>query len=94
MARPGNPYIQVSWDETADARKVGYRVYRSDDGGPYLPVGSSFVNGFVDLNANLGHNYRYAVTFYSYYGLESPVSASYPVTAKFIRVYLPVVRNR
>lgn len=70
---------------------AGYRVYRSQNGGAWLPVGGSFAPGYVDVTASALGAYRYAVAVYTGEGGESPLSQPVGVGARPLRVYLPLV---
>ncbi len=74
-ARPGQPVALLHWTPSADERVAGYRVYRSVDGGASKPAGSSFVAGWLDLDARGGHRYRYTVASFTQDGLESEPGA-------------------
>jgi fibronectin type 3 domain-containing protein len=91
---PHNPYIWVHWDTVNDSRVAGYRIYRSEEGGPFLPMGSSFVTGFLDVNSQLGKHYRYAVAAYGASGAESLLSNYYPVYTTPYLTYLPLIRRK
>ncbi len=90
LAQTGNSLVYLQWTPLSDRRVAGYRVYRSQDGGPFAPVGSTFVPGFVDLTALLDHTYHYAVTTFNVDGVESDLSGATEVGASSFRVYLPV----
>lgn len=92
-ARPGEPVAWLHWDAVDDPRVVGYRVYRADDGGPKRPVGSSFVPGWLELNSEVGHSYRYTVTSFTVDGLESPPSDGVNLRVKGTIVCLPLVER-
>ena len=91
LAQTGNPLVYLQWTPLTDRRVAGYRVYRSEDGGPFAPVGSTFVEGFVDLTASLDHTYHYAVTTFTIDGVESELSSAMEVGVSSFRVYLPAV---
>lgn len=88
---PGSALVFLGWDAVADRRVAGYRVYRSQEGGVWQPVGSSFAPGYVDLTANALGAYRYAVAAYTAEGGESPPSQSVGVGERPLRVFLPFV---
>ncbi|HET7087241.1 MAG TPA: hypothetical protein VFL17_01185, partial [Anaerolineae bacterium] len=91
LAQTGNSLVYLQWTPLTDRRVAGYRVYRAEDGGPFVPVGSTFVEGFVDLTASLDHTYRYAVTTFTIDGIESELSSALEVATSSYHVYLPVV---
>lgn len=68
--------IVLTWTPPEDRRVVGYRIYRSDDGGPYVPLGVSDVPGYADLQAAPQHTYAYHVTSFNASGEESPATRS------------------
>jgi hypothetical protein len=90
LAQTGNSLVYLQWTPLSERRVAGYRVYRSEDGGPFAPVGSSFVGGFVDLNASLDHVYHYAVATFNVDGVESELSSALEVGVSSFRVYLPL----
>lgn len=68
----------VTWQRaTAGSGVVSYRVWRSEDGGEYAPVGGvgSSVATFTDRAGLTGASYRYRVTALDADGAESPPSA-------------------
>ena len=69
--QPGTPWVQLSWDHIADARVAGVRVYAEDVAGQILPLGSSGVDGFLDLSAQFNAPRTYYLTSYSASGQES-----------------------
>lgn len=77
--RTGHPVTQLSWRGSTDPRVAGYRVYRREADGRYVPLGASTLEGFLDLSAQFGVMRTYAVTTYSQRGVESPLSD--PVSA-------------
>ncbi len=88
---PGSALVFLAWDAVADRRVAGYRVYRSEGGAAWQPVGGSFAPGYVDLTAGALGAYRYAVAAYSAEGGESPLSAPIGVGGRALRVYLPLL---
>jgi|GEM_PF-1581804 len=72
--RKGMPVTQLQWRGSTDPRVVGYRVYRREANGRYVPLGASAVEGFLDLSAQFGVMRTYAVTSYSRRGVESELS--------------------
>jgi hypothetical protein len=93
QVQPGSSLVFLGWDAVADRRVAGYRVYRSEDGGAWQPIGGSFAPGYVDLKASVGRAYRYAVTAYAAEGGESPLSAQFSVGTRPLRIYLPLVQR-
>lgn len=89
--KPGSPLVFLGWDPVTDRRIAGYRVYRSETGGAWAPIGGSFAPGYMDLSATAGRTYTYAVTAYTASGIESPLSQAASVTAPPLRVFLPMV---
>lgn len=90
--QPTSGLVFLQWTPVDDARLAGYRIYRSQDGGPLEPVGSTFVPGFVDLNAAVGHTLRYAVSTYTGAGSESAMGSPVEVTlVGGSQVFLPLV---
>ncbi len=87
---PGSALVFLGWDAVADRRVAGYRVYRSQEGGVWQPVGSSFAPGYVDVTASALAAYRYAVAAYTAEGGESPLSQPVGVGERPLRVYLPL----
>jgi hypothetical protein len=89
--------VILQWEAPEAGAVAGYRIYRSDDGGPALPAGSSFVPGWLDLTSQPGHTYRYAVVSYAANGLEGEPSEARQVTLKppMRPTFLPLaLRNR
>ncbi len=94
QVQPGSPLVFLGWDAVADRRVAGYRVYRSEAGGAWTPVGGSFAPGYVDLAARAATAYRYAVAAYTAEGRESPLSSPLNVGARPLRAYLPLVARQ
>ena len=92
-AATGSAGVLLQWEAPAAGAVAGYRVYRATDGGPSLPAGSSFVTGWVDVTAQPGHRYQYAVVSYAANGLEGEPSAVRQVTLPAAKAYtyLPLV---
>ncbi len=86
----GSALVFLGWDAVADRRVAGYRVYRSEDGGSWQPIGASFAPGYVDLTASASAAYHYAVVAYTATGIESPLGPSFGVAGRTVRVYLPL----
>jgi hypothetical protein len=72
--RMGMSVTQLQWRGSTDPRVVGYRVYRREADGQYVPLGASAVEGFLDLSSQFGVMRTYAVSSYSARGVESPLS--------------------
>ena len=66
----------MHWTELADRHVVGYRVYREEQRGKRVPVGSTFTGGWADPKSEPGRRYRYVVTSYAANGAESAPSAA------------------
>jgi hypothetical protein len=91
QVEPGSALVFLGWDAVADPRVAGYRVYRSENGGAWQPVGGSFAPGYVDLTTGALGAYRYAVAAYTAAAGESPLSPAISVGERPLRVYLPFV---
>lgn len=76
-----------------DPRIAGYRIYRADELGDAVPIGSTLVEGFLDVAALLDHVYQYTVTSYTADGVESGPSNVMQVTPSSYQVYLPLIRR-
>ena len=87
----GSPLVFLEWQKLDDPRVAGYRVYRVDQRGERTPAGSSFINGWVDINVALDQHYRYVVTSFTDDGVESAPSAPIDVQLGSRRLFLPVV---
>jgi hypothetical protein len=87
----GSPLVFLEWQKPDDPRIAGYRVYRVDQRGERTPAGSSFINGWVDINAALDQHYRYVVTSFTDDGVESAPSAPIDVRTGSRRLFLPLV---
>ncbi|OJT25933.1 hypothetical protein BO221_08850 [Archangium sp. Cb G35] len=83
--------ISLSWNASTDNRGVmGYRVYRSINGGAYTLAGTSSTTGFADLGLTAGVTYGYQVTAVDAAGNESsPASVSKRTPAPFITITSP-----
>lgn len=75
LSTPGSRIVNLAWDDPADARVAGYRIWVDDEQGVPQPIGSSFHPGFADLSALFGFERRYRVSTYSARGVESEPSA-------------------
>ena len=89
-AEVGNPLVFLQWPAMDDPRVSGYRIYRAADQGSPVPVGSTFVTGFVDLTAVLDRTYHYTVTSVVSIGVESGPSNVVDVTLNSWHLYLPL----
>ena len=87
----GSPLVFLEWQKLDDPRIAGYRVYRVGERGERAPVGSSFINGWVDINAALDQHYRYVVTSFTDDGVESAPGAPIDVQIGTRRIFLPLV---
>jgi hypothetical protein len=74
LSAPGSRIVNLAWDDPADARVAGYRVWVDDANGQPRPMGSSFNLGFADLSALFGFKRSYRVSTYSVRGIESELS--------------------
>ena len=74
-APAGASLVQLAWTPVDDPRVAGYRVYRREADGDWVPLGASATAGFLDLSAQFGVPRLYAVTSYSARGVESERSA-------------------
>jgi fibronectin type 3 domain-containing protein len=72
--RNGIPVTQLQWRGSTDPRVAGYRVYRREPDGRYVPLGASAAEGFLDISAQFGVMRTYAVSSYSRRGVESALS--------------------
>ena len=93
-AQPGDSSVFLEWLPIEHSSVKGYRVYRSNDGREYAPVGSAFNPGFVDLSGVMGLTYQYRVAAFAEDGFESDLSE--PVQAMVgvvYPVYLPLVNR-
>ncbi len=88
----GSSIVYLYWQPGVfpiDDRTAGYRIYRSTDGGPIVPIGSAFDFGYADVTADLNHTYQYFVTTYNVDGVESDVSVPIKVTTNSFKIFLP-----
>jgi hypothetical protein len=90
-ARKGSPIVFLTWAEVDDPRIAGYRVYRAAGGDDPMPVGSTFVPGFVDLTTELDRTYHYTVVSFTEDGIESESDNVVDVTLEPWRSYLPLL---
>lgn len=85
----GVPHVQLGWAANTDPRIEGYRVYRKDAAGTWMPMGASPTHGFLDLSASFGVPRTYAVASYSARGVESELSdpiTAMPVPVNFVEL--------
>jgi hypothetical protein len=80
------PAIDLSWEPDAELHLAGYRIYRSDLGGPadsWQRLGSALLTSpaYRDLRVAAGHRYAYRVTAVSDAGKESAPSGEAEETA-------------
>jgi len=74
--RLDSTFVNVTWDAVVDARVVGWRVWRLDQGSStWKHVGSTTLPGFVDIYGRVGEEVQYKVAAYSNNGMESEPSA-------------------
>lgn len=100
-ARAGAASAALSWAPSADSRVIGYRVYRLDEAGGRIPVGSSYAAGWVDPTAEPGNTYQYVVTSFGTDMVESrpsvPVTLTVPGIAQardqHHAIYFPYVQR-
>lgn len=63
QAAAGNSQISLGWNHTPPADLVGYRVYRSDNGGPFNLISTTAViTRYLDRPLAVGTTYTYFVT--------------------------------
>lgn len=68
---PGHSGVFVNWTRPDDAAVVGTRVYRRDGDGPLVAIGSSPVEGYLDLTTGYDRPYAYYLSSLSAHGVES-----------------------
>ena len=77
-------FIDLVWAPVTDADLAGYKVYRSEDGGPFAKINSELARApaYRDTQVQAGKHYTYAVTSVDLRGNESarsePASESVP----------------
>jgi hypothetical protein len=102
IAEPGQRVILLHWQPEGDPRISGYRIYRIDEAGRQLPIGSTFSDAWIDTNVAWDQPARYVVTSFSSDLNESAPSVTVEATAQRItanpepgalppRLYLPLV---
>jgi len=78
-ARGFERHVDVKWEPPRDAGDVlMYRVYRSDDGREFEPIGTQQVgyHGYVDFHGKPGRTTHYKVAALDVAGNESPLSGA------------------
>ncbi len=67
------PSVDLSWETNGEGDLLGYRVYRSVDGGPATLLTKKPVSGaaYHDLQVTAGHTYGYRVSAVDVHGNES-----------------------
>jgi hypothetical protein len=86
----GHPFVFLTWDAPDDPRVASVRVYRSDNDGPLLSIGSSPVEGYLDLTSAYDSPYSYYVSSFSQDGIESALVGPLQV---ILNVPYPVFRD-
>lgn len=84
---PRTQTTQIDFSPVNDLRVVGYRIYRSTDGESYVPIGTTFTNGYLDVTGNSQQQAFYRVTSFSARGQEStlgPPAERQPVKTEVI----------
>ncbi|MEZ5439492.1 MAG: hypothetical protein R3F22_03670 [Lysobacteraceae bacterium] len=74
LSAAGSRIVNLTWDDPADSRVAGYRIWVDGPDGTPMPMGSSFNLGFADLSALYGFDRSYRVSTYSERGVESELS--------------------
>ncbi|HEY1011469.1 MAG TPA: hypothetical protein VGE07_02115, partial [Herpetosiphonaceae bacterium] len=92
-AKQGSRFVHLSWGRPRDTRITAFRVYRAEGRGAFAAIGSTFVDGFVDVTAQENRQYRYAVSAVAATGQESPMLPLPTVQTMRFRAFLPVVRR-
>jgi hypothetical protein len=75
----GHSSVFLAWDAPTDPNVSTVRVYRQDGDGPMLAIGSSPVNGFLDLGTEFEKVYMYYVANVSPNGVESALVGPLPI---------------
>ena len=103
IAEAGKRAVLLHWQAEADPRVVGYRIYRVDEAGSQVPVGSTFSDAWIDTNVTWEQPSRYVVTSFNADLAESAPSLVVEATAHRAvvgnpgpegvqqRIYLPVI---
>ena len=63
--------VYLDWADSEDERVVGYRIYRSLDGQPFVAAGTTFVSGYYDMTTDSELASEYYVTSFLRNGVES-----------------------
>jgi hypothetical protein len=75
----GHSSVFLAWDAPTDPNVSTVRVYRQDGDGPILAIGSSPVDGFLDLGTEFEKVYLYYVANVSPNGVESALVGPMPI---------------
>jgi hypothetical protein len=80
-ATPAPNGIELSWEGNTEADLAGYRIYRSEAGGPFERIAEAVLPAYADRMVEHGKTYRYAITSFDRTGNESartgPAEARY-----------------
>ncbi len=68
---PRSRTTQIDFSPESDSRVVGYRVYRSTNRGPFVPIGTTFTHGYLDVTGDSDEQASYRLTSFSARGQES-----------------------
>ncbi|MEN1726839.1 MAG: hypothetical protein AAGJ52_00240 [Pseudomonadota bacterium] len=74
--------VHLDWDDDPDPRVIGYRVYRSIEGEPFLAAGTTFASGYYDLTADSARPSEYYITSFTRSGIESTPGKSIALRAQ------------
>lgn len=74
-------HVNINWQPVDDTAVKYIKIYRSDDGQDYHPVGiqQAFANTYADYTGQTGKRFQYRISFIGYDYRESKLSA--PATA-------------
>lgn len=94
---PDHPTLWLTWEGETDKRVAGYRIYRLDGQGGAAPVGSSFVNGWMDTTVAWGEGVRYGVVAFGEDMAESEMAvidaqAGLPPGSGF-QIFMPLIER-
>lgn len=69
-------HVDISWNSFDDDHVKFVKIYRSEDGKTFMPVGiqSSLINRYEDFTGITGRQYRYKISFLNYQYKESGFS--------------------
>ncbi|HEY9363024.1 MAG TPA: glucoamylase family protein [Chitinophagaceae bacterium] len=69
-------HVDVSWQAFNDGNVKFVKIYRSENGKPFMPVGiqSPLVNRYADFTGVTGRRYRYKISFLDYQYKETAFS--------------------